>query len=105
MIDKILRNEIILELKNYGALVILKEKNENGDLNRNQRHNKQILQIPLIYMLQYAMVHSSMPLQPCLGTCPLLQFRNQFYIDGRAPLTGDQAATRHLPTHRETQIE
>jgi hypothetical protein len=34
---------------------------------------------------------------------PLLQFRNNFYTDGRTPWTSDQPVARTLPKHRITQ--
>jgi hypothetical protein len=37
--------------------------------------------------------------------CPLLQFRNLFYTDGRTPWTSDQPVERTLPTHRTTQTQ
>jgi hypothetical protein len=44
-----------------------------------------------------------MILQPFLGPCSLLQFRNLFYTVGRTPWMGDQPIARPLPTHRATQ--
>jgi hypothetical protein len=45
-------------------------------------------------------IHSSVALQPFVGPLPLLQFRNLFYTDGRAPWTSDQPVARPLPTRR-----
>jgi hypothetical protein len=36
---------------------------------------------------------------------PLLQFRNNFFTDGRTPWTSDQPVARPLPTHRTTQTQ
>jgi hypothetical protein len=46
-----------------------------------------------------------MALQPFVGPWPLLQFRNNFYTDGRAPWTSDQPVARPLPKHRTTQTK
>jgi hypothetical protein len=67
---------------------------------------KNQVQLPVHYSLYLSsVIHSSMALQPFVGTWPLLQFRNLFYTDGRTPLTSDQPIARPLPAHRTTQTE
>jgi hypothetical protein len=36
---------------------------------------------------------------------PLIQFRNQFFTDGRNPWTSDQPVARPVPKHRTTQTQ
>jgi hypothetical protein len=46
-----------------------------------------------------------MALQSSIGPWPLLQFRNLFYTDGRAPWTSDNPVAMPLPKHRTTQTQ
>jgi hypothetical protein len=55
--------------------------------------------------LMKAFIHSSMLLQTFVGPCPLLQFHNLFYTDGRTSWTRDQPVARPLPTQRATQTQ
>jgi hypothetical protein len=49
--------------------------------------------------------HSSVALQPFIGLWPLLEFRDNFYRDGRTPWTGGQPVARPLPIHRTIQTQ
>jgi hypothetical protein len=46
-----------------------------------------------------------MALQPLVRPWPLLQLRNLFYTDGRAPWTNDQPFARPLPTQNNTNTD
>jgi hypothetical protein len=50
-------------------------------------------------------IHSSMVLEPFVGSWPVLQFRVLFYTDGRTPWTSDQPVARPLPTQDNTNTE
>jgi hypothetical protein len=54
-----------------------------------------------VYVCTY-FINSSIVLQSFVGPWPLLQFRNLFYTDSRAPWTSDQLVARPLLTHRTT---
>jgi hypothetical protein len=50
-------------------------------------------------------IHSSMALQPFVGSRSLLQFRNLVYTVGRTPWASNRPLARPLPTRRTTQTQ
>jgi hypothetical protein len=63
-----------------------------------------IMKLKNLHMLQiiriHSFMHSSMDLHSSVGPWHLLQLRNLFWTDGRAPQTRDQPVARPLPIHR-----
>jgi hypothetical protein len=58
-----------------------------------------------IHSFIHSFNHSSMALQPLVGSWLLFQFHNPILSIGRTPWTGDQPITRPLSAHRTAQTE